>query len=406
MPRSSSTPESSPAGERLARESSPARERLARTLPLWGGVLAVAAVTGAALLLDGLLRDPAPHPTAHLDRLERTCRAEATDRRFPVRAVLFDGVFAGRDAWADSVADRWVDVFTGDFAPTMRTFLSRAESMRGLVEPVLEDHGIPVDFLYLAVIESGMNPRAVSRARAVGPWQFMHFTAREMGLSLSWAVDERRDPVAATEAAARYLRSLHDEFGDWALAAAAYNAGPWRVRSAMRIYGEDTFWALARRGALPRETTHYVPKLIAAAHVAHDPGGTGLDYVPPRPAPDWRVVAVEPGSRLDVIAAAAGTSLERIEDLNPHLIRGISSPRSPSLVRLPREGYGRFHTAYHRIPAEERRGQILHEVRSQETLAGIAREYGVEVDRLVAANGVDPRRLRVGQTIQVPTTLF
>lgn len=385
---------------------SASRERLARTLPLWGGALGVGIVAGAALLLDGTLREPGPRSLASVDRATRTCPAGPADRSFPVRAVLFDGVFAARDAWADSVADRWVDVFTGDFAPTMRTFLARAEAMRSLITPVLERHGIPKDFLYLAVIESGLDPTAVSRARAVGPWQFMHFTAREMGLSLDWAVDERRDPVAATDAAARYLRSLHDEFGDWALAAAAYNAGPWRVRSAMQIYSESTFWALARRGALPRETTHYVPKLIAAAHVAHDPAGTGLGYVPPRPTPEWRTVTVEPGSRLDVIAAAAGTTLERIEDLNPHLVRGVSPTRSPSLVRLPRDGYESFLTAYFRIPAEERRGRILHEIRSRETLAGIARQYGVEVDGLVAANGVDPRRLQVGQTIQVPTALF
>lgn len=395
MPRSSSTP-----------WPSLAREWLAHTLPLWGGALAVAALVGAALLLDGRRHEPAPYATSSMDREQRVCRAGTADRRFPIRAVLFDGVFAGRDAWADSVADRWVNVFTGDFAPTMRTFLARAEEMRGLITPVLERHGVPEDFLYLAVIESGLDPRAVSSARAVGPWQFMHFTAREMGLALDWAVDERRDPVAATDAAARYLRSLHDRFGDWALAAAAYNAGPWRVRSAMEIYDETTFWALARRGALPRETTHYVPKLIAAAQVAHDPAGTGLGYVPPRPTPQWRVVTVEPGSRLDVIAAAAGTSLERIEALNPHLIRGVSSTASPSEVRVPTDGYGQFLTAYFQIPADERRGRILHEVRSQETLAGIARQYGVEVDRLVAANGVDPRRLRVGQTIQVPTALF
>ena len=383
---------------------SPLRERLALTFPLWGGVLAVTAVAGGAFLLDAALRGPDPFPWASMDRTRQICRVDAADRRLPVRAVLFDGAFAGRDAWADSVADRWVRVFTGDFAPTMRTFLARAEAMRGMIVPVLEEHGVPEDFLYLAVIESGLDPGAVSRARAVGPWQFMHFTAREMGLSLGWAVDERRDPVAATEAAARYLRSLYDELGDWALAAAAYNAGPWRVRAAMETYGETTFWALARRGALPRETRHYVPKLIAAAHVGHDPVGTGLEYVPPRPSPEWRVVAVEPGSRLDVIAAAAGATLQRVKELNPHLIRGVSSPESPSLVRLPPDGYGRFLTAYHDIPAEERRGQILHEVRQRETLAGIARQYGVEVDRLVAANRVDPRRLQVGQTIQVPTT--
>lgn len=382
------------------------RDRLARTLPLWGGALALAAVTGAAVLLDDALREPPPYRPPTTDLAGRICRPEPAARRFPVRAVLFDGAFAGRNAWADSVADRWVDVFTGDFAPTMRTFLARAEAMRETITPVLARYGVPEDFLYLAVIESGLDPNAVSSAKAVGPWQFMHFTARDMGLSLGWAVDERRDPVAATDAAARYLRSLHDEFGDWALAAAAYNAGPWRVRSAMQTYGESTFWALARRGALPRETTHYVPKLIAAAQVAHQPAGTGLGYVPFRPTPEWRVVSVEPGSRLDVIATAAGTSLARIEDLNPHLIRGVSPTEPPSLVRVPAAGYARFLAAYFDIPAEERRGRILHEVRSRETLAGIARRYGVEVDQLVEANGVDPRRLRVGQTIQVPTALF
>lgn len=372
-----------------------------RWRPFLGGALIVAAMVLAALWLDDVLRSDAYHPDT-MDRARQICVIDFQETRVPVRAGLFEGAFAGRGAWADSLADRWGEILSGDFAPTMRSFLARAASHRPLIQPVLERHGIPDDFLYLAVIESGLNPNAVSRAGAAGPWQFMYFTAQDMGLEVGGVIDERRDLVASTDAAARYLAELYDEFGDWALAAAAYNAGPHRIRQAMRVFGEDTYWELARRDALPRETRNYVPKLIAAAHLARDPGGAGLGFVPSPPPPDWRVVNVGPASRLDVIADAAGIPLEEIEALNPHLRDGISPPRPDSPVRLPADAHDRFMATYFDIPAEERRGRLVHEVRPRETLSGIAFRYGVSVDRLVAHNRVDPRRLQVGQAVEVP----
>ena len=123
---------------------------------------------------------------------------------------------------------------------------------------------MPSDLFYLAVIESGLNPRAYSRARAVGLWQFMARTGRMMGLKRTHWIDERRDPIKATNAAARYLNDLFEEFGDWRLALAAYNAGPGRVRRAIARADTNDYWQLD----LPRETKNYVPLFMAAAVIS------------------------------------------------------------------------------------------------------------------------------------------
>jgi len=371
----------------------------------------VALVSAAAALTLGLgrwLSAPGYADSAIADPVDRVCRDAPSATRaaaIPAAAVLFDGAFARRPPEAEAEVRRWLHTFTGSFQDRFRVFLGRAAAHDSLVQAALARYEIPEDFLYLAVIESGMNPRATSRAGAVGIWQFMEGTAREEGLEVGWAVDERRDPVASTEAAARHLRRLHDRFGDWGLAVAAYNSGAYRVRRALRRAGPGAdFWELSRRRLLPRETRDYVPKLLAAARIGRDPVGTAFGFVPRFERPRYRAVEVDPASRLDVIAAAAGIPLERLRSLNPHFTGQITDPLRPSSVRLPPESVRRFRVRYARIPAERRRGGVVHVVRRHETLGRIAREYGVSVRRLRAANGeIQPRRLQIGTRLTVPT---
>lgn len=332
------------------------------------------------------------------------CELALDGRAVPWRPVLFGGAFRDTPGSADREIDRWTRTFAGSFGPTFRTFLGRAGRYELMVLEVLRRYEVPEDFLYLAVIESGMDPHAYSRAAAVGMWQFMSFTARSEGLEVGWSVDERRDPVAATDAAARHLTDLYGTFGDWALAAAAYNAGEYRVKRARRRAGGDAdFWELASRRLLPRETRAYVPKLIAAARVGHDPLGTGLGFVPRERGPEWRDVEVEPASRLEAIARAARVSPDHLRSLNPHLRQGITSPRgTTSTVRIPVVAVDGFAARWAQVPRSERQGSVVHVVQRRETLSGIADVYGVTLDALREVNEVAPRRLLPGQRLTVP----
>lgn len=258
------------AGSEAPEGLSPALSRLLFVLALLAGTLAAIALPPSA----------PPRPDT-ADPAGRDCRIERSEPAVAPETVLFDGVFAPLPPDATAEMRRWVEVFQGPFADTFRVYLRRARRWEARVAPILDRHGVPEDFLYLAVIESGFNPEAHSPLHAVGVWQFRRYTARHEGLRISWNVDDRRDPVAATEATARHLRRLYRGFDDWTLATAAYNAGPGRVlRALWRADYDADFWELARRRLLPSQTRSYVPKLLAAAHVAHDPGGTGFGFVP------------------------------------------------------------------------------------------------------------------------------
>jgi membrane-bound lytic murein transglycosylase D len=317
--------------------------------------------------------------------------------------VRFAGAFADRTPAGEARVRLWESILLEHHAGPFRQYLDRVRRYEGWIRPELARHGVPEDFLYLAVIESGLNPSAHSPMGAVGPWQFVSLTAREQGLRMTWAVDERRDPVASTAAAARYLARLRWAFGDWALAAAAYNAGPRRVGRALRRCGCDTFWELMETRLLAGETRDFVPKLIAAARIGSDPLGHGMSIVPAPMPLRFREVEVDPTSRLEAVARAAGAELAEIRRLNPHLRRDVTPARSPSRVRIPPGSAAGFRTAWSAIPEGERRAGGVHVVERRETLSGIARQHGVSVRALLAANDrLDPRRLRPGQRIRVP----
>ena len=297
----------------------------------------------------------------------------------------------------------WIDRFRGELHDRFATYLRRAGRYGPMIRTRLREAGLPEDLVYKALIESGMNPDAYSRARAVGLWQFMSFTARKYGLEVSYWVDERRDPVAATGAAIRYLTDLYDEFGSWYLAAAAYNAGEGRVRWSISRAGTDDYWDLVEHRVLPRETRNHVPKIIAAALIARDPGANGFGDVEPAEPMRYDVVTVPDATSLDVIARAAGTTEARIRRLNPKFRRHVTPPGREARVRVPPGKAEAFRTSYAKIPADERVTWLVHRVTRGQTLSGIASRYGTSVRAIRASNdGVSPRRLQIGQRLVVP----
>ncbi|WP_420438968.1 LysM peptidoglycan-binding domain-containing protein [Candidatus Palauibacter sp.] len=297
----------------------------------------------------------------------------------------------------------WVHYFQTAIGDRFATYLGRKIRYEPMIRRKLREAGLPQDLIYLSLIESGMNPNAYSRASAVGLWQFIAGTGRQYGLEISYWMDERRDPEKATDAAVRHLKDLYDEFGSWYLAAAGYNGGPNRVRRGLRTVPGATFWDLADRRLLLRETRDYVPKIIAAAMIGHDPARYGFPDPEGETIPEHVKVRVPDATSFDVLAEVAGTDEETINLLNPEFPRDVTPPHREVEVRVPVEGAARFAARYAAVPADERVTWTFHTVQSGHTLGWIGQQYGVSVAALRAANGnLNPRRLQLGQQLVVP----
>lgn len=319
----------------------------------------------------------------------------------------------------------YLDFFQGPGRERMGIWLSRLPKYEAMIRAQMAAHGVPEDMVYLALIESGFSNSAVSRARATGMWQFMKGTGRMYGLQVNTYVDERRDPVKSTAAAAQHLADLQDRFGSIYLAAAAYNAGAGKVSRGLRGLpddgsgagddpedGEDEdsvnndaeFFRLYDTRYIRRETKDYVPKLIAAALIAKEPGRYGFTVPPAEPfAYDSIVVPSQTG--LDVIARLSGASFTTIRELNPQYIRYSTPPGRPAVVRVPVGTAEATRVAYAELPPSKRISYQLHVVRSGETLSGIAQRYRVSMAEIRDANPKIPKsaRLRIGQQLVIPT---
>lgn len=292
-------------------------------------------------------------------------------------------------------------------------WLSRMPRYEAMIRRRLLAEGLPGDLVYLALIESGFSNTATSRARAVGMWQFMKGTARLYGLRVDRWVDERRDPIKATDAAVRHLKDLTETFGSYFLAAAAYNAGAGRVsRSLVRLPDDDTdtipsdatFFRLYDTALLRRETRDYVPKLIAAAMIAKEPARYGFAPAPADSFVPYDSLVVPDMTGLDVVAKLADTTLAAIRDLNPQYLRLVTPPGRPSVVRLPPGRGASTALAYAALPASRRVTFREHLVRPGETLGALARRYHVSVGEIVASNPrLRGRVLRSGTRLVIPT---
>jgi membrane-bound lytic murein transglycosylase D len=231
----------------------------------------------------------------------------------------------------------WIEEFRTTRRAEFEALLERRGVFEGLIRGKLRDRGMPEELLYLAMIESGFLPDAESRASAVGIWQFMGPTALDLGLRVDEYVDERRDPVRATDAALDYLGYLYGRFGSWTLAAAAYNAGPNRVERVLhrhadgRTGDDDIYWEVLRY--LPRETRDYVPRLVATTILAND--ADALGFTAGAPAYEFERVFVPGRTTLASVAASLGVDVGIVRDLNPHLIRGVTPPGELYGVRVP-----------------------------------------------------------------------
>ncbi|QJR34571.1 lytic transglycosylase domain-containing protein [Gemmatimonas groenlandica] len=313
--------------------------------------------------------------------------------------------------------EHYVGLFSNSAKERFLARLSRGTRYEPMIRAKLRASGMPEDLTYLALIESGYDPHAYSRAAAVGMWQFMSGTARGVGMRVDWWMDERRDPARSTDGAIRFLRDLQKQFGSLYLAAAAYNGGPGRVARGLTRFasemdgaeGEDRFFALAEQDYLRAETKNYVPQIIAAALVAKMPARYGL-VIDSLPLYGYDSVLVTPGTSLAHIAAASGATKAEVRDLNPAVLRGITPPDASIWARVPVGLADRTRLALDSIPEEDRRGFRMASVSgSTGTPAGFADAHGVTVKQLRWFNPTikttKKGRLVAGQSLRIPSDL-
>ena len=284
---------------------------------------------------------------------------------------------------------------------TFKRTLERSSAYAKMIDRILEEEGVPKELFHLAQAESGFRPKARSYARATGMWQFMSFRGRQYGLRRDRYMDERYDPEKATRAAARHLKDLYIEFGDWYLAMAAYNGGPSRVRRSIKASGSRDYWELSRRHFLRRETRNYVPIILAMIYVEKNDwlyDSTEFDW-----APELRYDTVETNSAIhfDVIADITGTSSEMIKQLNPALLRSATPPLNYAL-RLP-EGTGKFfEQEIALIPVDKRLAWSRYEVKAGDTLATIAKRFKIRETQVAELNSLAGGELPAGLRLTIP----
>ncbi|MFL6308074.1 MAG: LysM peptidoglycan-binding domain-containing protein [Candidatus Sulfotelmatobacter sp.] len=280
--------------------------------------------------------------------------------------------------------------------------LARSGRYREMMLPILKEEGVPQDLIYLAQAESGFHALAVSRVGARGIWQFMGSRARGYGMHHNVYVDDRQDPEKSTRAAARHLKDLYNQFGDWYLAMAAYNSGPGTVQAAVKRTGYADFWELYNRNVLPKETKNYVPIILAVTIMAKNPAQYGLqDVVMERPA-EYDTVTIDYPVDLRLVAECVGSTPSELQDLNPSLLR-MTTPRTGKFeLHLPAGTRDDYQTAIASIPPDMRLWWRYHVVTPGETLASLARNYHTTIRQISEVNHLEGRELDPQARLVIP----
>jgi len=276
----------------------------------------------------------------------------------------------------------------------------RAGRYRPLIQRILEEEGVPQELIYLAQIESGFLPRAVSYKSAVGMWQFVKWRGQEYGLTQTSVTDDRLDPEKATRAAARHLKDLYTEFGDWYLALAAYNCGPGCVDHAVQRTGYADFWKLRELHAVPKDTENYVPVILAVTIMAKNAKDYGLDGIDADAPMDYDTLPLEAPTNLALVADVIERPVSEVRELNPSLLRG-SAPAGYQL-HVPKGTVATLTSALDQVPAASRASSRMHRVEHGETLAAIARMYGSAPSAISAANSNIINAPEAGDLLIIP----
>jgi membrane-bound lytic murein transglycosylase D len=301
----------------------------------------------------------------------------------------------------DQVAG-YIAYFSGRGREIFERAYARSGRYREMMLPILKQEGIPQDLIYLALAESGFHPHAVSRVGARGIWQFMAGRGVGYGLHHNLYVDDRQDPEKSTRAAARHLKDLYDQFGDWYLAMAAYNSGPGTVQAAVKRTGYADFWELYNRNVLPKETKNYVPIILAATLMANNPSQYGLDSVAMEKPDAYDTVTVDYAVDLRLVADCVGASTAELQDMNPSLLRLTTPLTGPFQLHLPAGRKDQFETAIAAIAPEQRLWWRYHTVLAGDTILSLARIYHTTAAQIEEANHLHGPELETGAKLIIP----
>jgi membrane-bound lytic murein transglycosylase D len=288
---------------------------------------------------------------------------------------------------------------------SFQILLARSGKYMPMIAKVLGDEGLPEELGYLALLESQFIVNTTSRNGAVGLWQFVATTARQYGLRIDQWVDERRDPVKSTRAAATYLKELHAYYGRWFLATAAYNAGPGTIDKALQQSGATDFWSIKAKAKLSEETRNFVPKFVAISLIATDPKKYGFEDVRYEPPLSYEEVELQAPMKFATLTEVTETEEFMLRELNPALLRNSTPPGETGFrVNLP-TGKAAIYLAKANEKTLEKEAEplqvVTHEVKRGETLFSIARRYGLTVRRLMEFNGLRTSQISIGQKLRI-----
>ncbi len=300
--------------------------------------------------------------------------------------------------------DKNISLFKDRIRERFSIWLERSAKYIEIMKDVLKEKKMPEELVFLPIVESGFNLNAYSRARAVGPWQFIAATAKRYGLVIDWWRDERKDPIKSTNAAADYLKDLYGMFGSWKLALAAYNAGEGRIMKAIKKTGAEDYWALLNTKQIRTETKEYVPRYIAATMIANTPEEYGFYNLVYHEPLEYDEVTLDSPADIEVIAKCAESTVEEIRGLNPELRRWSTPPNVPNyVVRIPAETRDSFIANLESIPVEERFSVDIYTVKKGDTIKKIASKAGVPLGAIIAMNSLSGiEGLKSGEKIKIP----
>ena len=305
--------------------------------------------------------------------------------------------------------DKWVRYFTDRGYEYMKAYLERSSRYLPLMKSILKENGLPVNLVYVALIESGFSPKALSRSNAVGYWQFIYGTGKRYGLRIDGYVDERRDPVLSTRAAVNYFTDLYSLFGSWHLALAAYNSGEYRVNRAVLKHYDRNFWVLSSKKALPRETRNYVPKLIAAIHISKNPEKYGFYNLSYQAPINYELLKVKKSISLVKLAKQLEIPVEEIKALNP-MYKGEYVPiyEEETTLRIPvgqlALAQASLKNSQMAVPKHSYHYHYWYKVRRGDSLYRIARRHKTTVNKIRRKNRLGRSSfLRIGQKLKIPT---
>jgi membrane-bound lytic murein transglycosylase D len=294
----------------------------------------------------------------------------------------------------------FINYFSGKGHRTIVAGLERAGKYKPMIQRILAEEGVPQELIYLAQAESGFLPRAISNKAAAGMWQFVKFRGQEYGLNQTLYTDERLDPEKATRAAARHLKDLYSEFGDWYLAIAAYNCGPGNVGKAVERTGYADFFELRDRHVLPKETTNYVPIILAMTIMSKNAKEYGLDDLSPESPVEYDTVPMTAATHLELIGDMTDTPVSQLLQLNPALLKNVAPDGYE--VRVPRGSGEVLSTSLNCVPAAQRATSRMHRVESGDTLAAIAKRYGTTAKSIADANSLASNNPSAGDHLLIP----